>query len=138
MRTRDVKQRIIANAEEIRQLHARIRQTLRRRDESLENRQQWVEACREFRANYNWLAFPGGYWTDSKHNALARIVSGDSQAMEAAICFLEIRPYFFRSGYMFKDILRKAKKTPLSAAQSARLQKVLQSVEEWRRSKQKT
>ena len=25
--------------------------------------------------------------------------------VEAAICFLECRPYFFRSGYMFKDIL---------------------------------
>jgi hypothetical protein len=36
---------------------------------------------------------------------------------------------------MFKDILRKAKKAPLSEEQSARLKIVLDNVEEWRRCK---
>jgi hypothetical protein len=135
MRTRDIKQAIVANSEAIRQLHGRIRQTFRHRDESLAKWQEWEEAARDFHATWNRLAFPGGYWTDATSNALQRIVAGDQQAMEAAICFLEIRPYFFRSGYIFKDILRKAKKAPLSEEQSARLKIVLDNVEEWRRRK---
>ena len=46
----------------------------------------------------------------------------DSKAMKVAICFLECRPYFFKSGYMFKDILRKVKKAPLSDEQTLRLE----------------
>jgi hypothetical protein len=135
MRTRDIKQALVANAEAIRQLHDRVHQTFRHRDESLTKWQKWKQACQEFHANYDRLAFPGGYWSDTDSNALQRIVSGDQQAVEAAICFLEIRPYFFRSGYMFKDILRKAKKAPLSDEQSARLKVVLANLEEWRRRK---
>jgi hypothetical protein len=55
--------------------------------------------------------------------------------MEAAVCFLEVRPYFFRSGYMFKDILRKCKRAPLSREQSARLEAVMAGLAEWRRRK---
>jgi len=46
--------------------------------------------------------FPLGY---QGGGASRRILYGDPEAMEAAICFLEVRPYFFRSGYMYKDIL---------------------------------
>jgi hypothetical protein len=73
------------------------------------------------------LAFPGGY-----EGALDRIVSGDPETMEAAICFLECRPYFFRSGYMFKDILRKCKRAPLSPEQTSRLQTIEGKLAEWR------
>ena len=55
--------------------------------------------------------------------------------MEAAICFLECRPYYFRSGYMFKDILRKAKKAPFSTDQKIRLQVVIEAFDEYRRIK---
>lgn len=49
-----------------------------------------------------------------------------------ASCFLECRPYFFRSGYMFKEIHRKARRAPLSPDQMRRLQLVLQRLAEWR------
>ena len=52
--------------------------------------------------------------------------------MEAGICFLELRPYFFRSGYMFKDILRKCKQAPLSKSQAARLATVVEKFAAWR------
>jgi len=135
MTTRDIKQAIEANAEVIRKLHGRIHQAFRYRDDSLAKRQEWKEACQDFHANYDRLAFPGGYQGDGNSNALQRIVAGDPHAMEAAICFLEIRPFFIRSGYMFKEILRKVKKAPLSDEQSARLKVVLANVEEWRRRK---
>jgi hypothetical protein len=133
--TPDMKESIVSNAEAIRQLHDRVHRTFQRRDDSVAKRREWIEACQDFQTNYDRLAFPGGYWTNADSNALQRIVGGDEQAMEAAICFLEIRPYFFRSGYMFKDILRKAKKAPLSKKQSARLKVVLANLEEWRRRK---
>jgi len=107
-----LKTAMFENAVEIVCLHSRVRETSKRRDESAQRRQAWQLACTELHERYNDLAFPGGY-----DDALERIESGKAQAMEAAICFLELRPYFFRSGYMFKDILRKCKRAPLSPQQ---------------------
>jgi len=121
---------IRANAEEVAQLHARIHETLAFRDRSSEKRQEWQRACETFHSRYNELAFPGGY-----DGALERILAGDPEAMEAAICFLELRPYFFRSGYMFESILRKAKRAPLNHEQAARLQFVVQGLAAWRAKK---
>jgi hypothetical protein len=73
---------------------------------------------------------------DFRDSSLRRIEYGDPEAMEAAICFLEVRPYFFRSGYMFWDILRKCRKAPLSRAQAKRLSVVEKKVLEWRERKQ--
>ncbi len=135
MTTRDIVLTITENADEIRLLHKRIHSAFQHRDEGPAKRAEWEQACRDFHANYNRLAFPGGYWTDSKNNALSRILAGDAYTIEAAICFLEVRPYFFRSGYMFKDILRKAKKAPLSEDQAARLNKVIERLEAWKQNK---
>jgi hypothetical protein len=55
--------------------------------------------------------------------------------MEAAICFLECRPYFFRSGYMFKDILRRCRRAPLLPQQAVRLKVVEGKLAEWRQGK---
>ena len=93
---------------------------------------EWKEACEEFHARYDGLAFPGGY---QRGGALYRIAYGDADTMEAAICFLEIRPYFFRSGYMFKDILRKCRRAPLSSAQASRLKTIEKRLMEWRERK---
>lgn len=59
---------------------------------------------------------------------MERLIEGDLETMEAAICFLEVRPYFFRSGYMFDGLLRKVKHAPLSLEQRARLQVVADEV----------
>jgi hypothetical protein len=93
--------------------------------------QEWKRACAEMHSRYAKLAFPGGYNGD----VLDRILSGDPQAMETAICFLEVRPYFFRSGYMFKDILRKCRRAPLSRNQAERLRAIEKRLLEWRERK---
>ena len=125
-----LKTAMFENAVEIVCLHSRVRETSKRRDESAQRRQAWQLACTELHERYNDLAFPGGY-----DDALERIESGKAQAMEAAICFLELRPYFFRSGYMFKDILRKCKRAPLSPQQESRLKIVMGKLDEWRKRK---
>ena len=92
-----------------------------------EDLRNWESACREFHDRYDLLAFPGGY-----EGALERIVAGEPEAMDAAICFLEVRPYFFRSGYMYKDILRKIKRAPLSKRQADRVAAIIQTYEAYR------
>jgi hypothetical protein len=135
MNSRSISEVVTENADEVRRLHERIHMTLPHREESLEKRQEWEQACREFHMKYDSLAFPGGYWTDAENNALKRISAGDAFTVEAGICFLEIRPYFFRSGYMFKDILRKVKKAPLTEGQAVRLAEVIKKLEAWREAK---
>jgi hypothetical protein len=115
------------NARELARLHALIHETFAHRDEDTGQRTRWDVACAEFHARYNALAFPGGY-----DGALNRISSGDALAMEAGLCFLECRPYFFRSGYMYKDIVRRLKHAPLSESQALRLQTILDKLKEWK------
>jgi len=121
---------IVENAKRINQLKRRIDETFKQRDKNDHKRKEWEAACAEFHSQYDALAFPGGL-----SGAYERIVEGDPEAVEAAICFLECRPYFFRSGYMFKDILRKAKHAPLKDDQKARLDAVLKAYAEYRESR---
>jgi hypothetical protein len=125
-----IKERILENAAEIVRLHSRIHETVRHRDENPKKRLEWEQACAEFHTRYANLAFPGGYV-----GALERIRSGDPNTMEGAICFLECRPYSFRSGYMFKDILRRCRRAPLSPKQAIRFRMVEEKLAEWRKRK---
>jgi hypothetical protein len=130
VKTEDIKETILKNSSEVLRLHAALHETHRHRDESPQARDAWTQAAHEFRNRFNDLAFPGGY-----EGALDRLLSGDALAMEAAICFLELRPYFFHSGFMFKDLLRKSRKAPLSTEQQLRLDAIEVAVFEWRKEK---
>ena len=122
-----IKRTILENGAEITRLHTRVHETFRHRGESKRHRDEWSLACAEFHAKFDVLAFPGGY-----EEGRDRIDSGDPEAVETALCFLEVRPYFHRSGYMYKDLLRRVKRSQLSAGQSQRLAIVLEKLAEWR------
>ncbi|HYP04793.1 MAG TPA: hypothetical protein VER03_01055 [Bryobacteraceae bacterium] len=122
-----VRRTILANAAEIVRLHNGVRETFRRRGESEARFQAWKSAAEDFQARYRVLAFPGGY-----EGALERIESGDPNAVEAALCFLELRPYFFRSGYLYEKLLPRVKHALLSLEQAERLRTVLRRRAEWR------
>lgn len=111
-------------------LRTRLHETFAQRQLSPQQWSDWQHAYTEFYPRYMMLAFPGGL-----DGAYEKIVSGDPEAIESAICFLEVRPYFFRSGYMFKDILRMCKRAPLSPEQAARLEVVKEKLAEWKRRK---
>ena len=115
------------NAETLRRMKARVDETFARRDESPARRRDWEQACVAFNAGWDALAFPGGY-----HSALKRVVEGERNAVEAAICFLECRPYFFRSGYMYSKLMKLAKRATLTDSQDARLDAVAVRDEIWR------
>ncbi|MBV9825252.1 MAG: hypothetical protein JO001_06225 [Alphaproteobacteria bacterium] len=123
----DLKRLINENAATLRELHRRIHETFLHRDETTEGYHEWGDTCKQFHASYDQLAFPGGY-----DRALDRIVDGDPNAVESAICFLERRPYFFRSGYMFQKLLRRVGHAPLTNDQARRFQQVLVKRDLWR------
>jgi hypothetical protein len=127
--TARLKRTILENTAEIVRLDRRVEEALVDRNNPA-GRKRHEQACAEFHARYTGLAFPGGY-----EGAQDRILAGDPETMEAAICFLECRPYFFRSGYMFKDILRKCRRAPLSSDQADRLAKIELKLAAWRKNK---
>ncbi len=126
--TRDLGQQMLDNAKEVARLQARIRATYARAYTNPNLRWEWSQACADMPAAYNQLAFPGGY-----AGVPQRILAGDPETIETALCFLECRPYFFRSGYMFKVILKRMRRASLSASQAARLQVVLEKQIAWRK-----
>src|ERR1700761_4011028 len=115
------------NSAEINHLKGRIRETFALRDMSPQKRKDWEHACKAFHSRYDELTFPGGW-----DGALDRLIAGAPEPMKATICFLEVRPYFFRSGYMFDALLRRAKRAPLTLEQKARLQIVINDVAAWK------
>lgn len=102
-----VVQQIREGEAEIRRLHARIHEKYRDREKSDRARQEWRAAGHEFHSRYSELAFPGGL-----ECVFDRIREGDETTIETALIWLEVRPYFFRSGYHYKDILRSLRRAP--------------------------
>lgn len=108
------------NAKRVAELHNRIHETFKRRDTSPEAREDWSRACNEFHSQYDALAFPGGY-----EAGLQKIQAGDARAIEDALAFLEVRPYFFRSQYMRTKLTRLLKRAQLSPRQAEMFQRAL-------------
>jgi hypothetical protein len=59
--------------------------------------------------------------------ALSRLDRGDPDAIEEAIAFLEVDPWFFRSGYIKEIVNRRLKHVPLTRQQQTRLQEVIET-----------
>ena len=103
------------NAKLVTELHQRIHKEFRARPNSAAHR----DACKEFHERYDGLAFPGGY-----ESGLARLKDGDPATIEAALVFLEVRPYFFRSQYMMTKLTRLLNHATMSVGQRERFVKL--------------
>ncbi|HTF66993.1 MAG TPA: hypothetical protein VK638_30350 [Edaphobacter sp.] len=79
------------------------------------------------------LAFPVGFNEQTFFDQLGKC---DPLITEWALCFLELRPYFFRSGYVWQKLLRRLKHVPLSEEQERRFSDVIRSYGEWQAQKQ--
>ena len=110
---------IQSNGSKITQLRLRILETCAFRDEGPREMAEWRQACSEFHEHYQELAFPGGVF-----DARDRMRAGDEQSIEYAIAFLEVRPYFFRSGYMYQEYMRVLRNCPLSDSQRRRYDEI--------------
>jgi hypothetical protein len=112
----DFKNTFQRSAREIARLIERVNETAARRHLDAASRDEWLRACKEFHGQYHTLAFPGGF-----DAALERLEANDADTIEAVLCFLEVRPYFFRSGYMYTAFMRRIKRAKLTSQQSMRL-----------------
>jgi len=98
------------NAARLREVHGRIGETYARRGESDEAWTAWQEACAEYHARYDELAFPGGLAA-----GLEKIRRSDGAACEMALRYLEEPPYCIRSQYVMEDLKRALNKATLRA-----------------------
>ena len=127
MRPEAIREQIGANAVELRNMCGEVSGTAKHRGESAGAWHAWQEAARRFREQYDRLAFPGGV-----SSLRERLQSGDPFAAECALCFLEVRSYFFRSGYLFKDLTRWCKRVPFTPAQEERYRAFVTAYQTWR------
>ncbi|QKW57649.1 hypothetical protein [Stenotrophomonas sp. NA06056] len=126
--TRAPMERLIrANADEINRLRQAIRVAAGARWRGPEEMQRHAAACAEFNHRYERLAFPGGY-----ANALRQLAGHDPNTVDVVLTFLEVRPFFFRSGYMWKTLLKRVQRVPMGVKQRARMKKILDAYAAYR------
>lgn len=107
---------ISENAARLRTLHEEVTNALSEEGKGI----RWSRALAAFRESYDRLAFPGGL-----ERGLAALKAGDTDAVEHAVRFLESNPYFFRSGYIKEEIIRRLKHVSLSSDQRTRMGAVI-------------
>ena len=110
---------IETDARRIEELRAEVLRRAGQRDSSAITRDAWQKACQAFHDEFLLRSFPGGY------DAIASIREGDGTAIETALQFLEVDPWFFRSGYIKADVARALANAPLDEEQKARVRNVV-------------
>jgi hypothetical protein len=98
---------ILKNAERLRLLHKAMHTS---------ERKAWEDACNSFHARYEELCYPGG------GAQMLAMRSGDADAVETAVAFLEADPMFFRSGYIKEYLWKYIVRAPLTDQQKFRLE----------------
>jgi hypothetical protein len=125
-----IKRLMSDNAAVLRHLHRSVREAADLRSRGPAEMKAWVEACRDYHERYNDLAMPGGY-----DAVLDGLEASDPGAIELALCFVEQRPYFFRSGYMYTLLMRRLKKCAMNDEQAMRHAQVIERAAAWRQKK---
>ena len=122
---------IESNAARLRKLRETVKETSLHRTEGPEALQAWRRAAREFHDSYDELAFPGGL-----RSGLRRIEAGDIRAVEAAIIYLELRPFYYRAQYNRNVFIRLLKRRTLPSKLQRRFEAVIERLRTWRAAKQ--
>jgi hypothetical protein len=121
---------IESNAALLRKLHETIRETFLHRSEGPEAHAAWERACREFHERWDELAFPGGLQA-----GLRRIEAGDMQAIDTAIRYLELRPFYFRAQYIRNLFTRLIKRHALPPKLQNRFDATRERLKSWQRAR---
>lgn len=109
---------IRTEAEEIEHLREKIHTTFPLRDRHKKGYEEWHQACKAFHS-YQSRLWP---YLDRVYKEPSYT---DTELQEFVLTFLEIDPWFFRSGYHKEEMLRRIKRSPLKKAQQVRLRAVL-------------
>lgn len=121
---------IESNAALLRKLHETMHETFRHCSEGPEALEAWQRACREFHDRWDELAFPGGL-----QSGLRRIKAGDKESIEAAIRYLELRPFYFRAQYTRNIFTRLLKQQALPARLQQRFDATRERLRAWRKAR---
>jgi hypothetical protein len=111
---------IAAESARLGALHAAIHQTFRLRSRDARSRREWEQACAAFHS-----------YVSPMYSYLERACTveryTDKKLLEFAVCFLEVDPWFFRSGYFKESLLTRLKRSDLGEDARRRLRMVLLS-----------
>jgi hypothetical protein len=113
----DIAQLIRDESAKYRALHERIHQTCQRRHVDQPSQEAWRQACEAFHAFRSSL-------DPLFERAFQEITYCDKALIEFVICFLEVDPRFFRSGYIKQVILTRLKRSVLCEHDQRRLRGV--------------
>ena len=102
--------------------HARIHATCALRERSREDWQAWSKAAEAWHAQ---LYPTDVLWTDEFRAALK---ASSRDAIEQAILYLEVDPWYFRSGYLKDRLIRGLKRANLKEKDRDRLRNVIWNV----------
>ena len=114
----------------LRHLHEEVREAAQRRSESAEAQQRWQQACNEWHQRYDELSFPGGI-----REGLKKVEAGDLDAIEIAIMYLELRPFFFGAQYQRVAYTKRLKRLSLPPELKARFDAAMERLRAWRAAK---
>lgn len=109
------KELIAHNAKILTRLHEAIDDSFPKRNRSDSHFAAWQRACEEFHAQYWTLFYPGG------QDCLMGLQQCDRKSVQTAINFLEVDPYYFRSGYTKEYIWKYITRCQLSSLEIERL-----------------
>lgn len=100
----------------------KIHQTFHKRRESDGAWQEWSDTCRAVHR----IKLPTDFlWSDEHRD---KVRSGDREAIDDTIVYLEADPWYFRSGYLKEWLLDNLRKAPLNEENKSRLRKVILNV----------
>ena len=110
------------------QLNDEIQRTLPFRDLGKKDLyQKWSEACD---ASHLYRSPLNKFWTASFKSS---VQSGDREAINELITYLEVDPYYFRSGYLKGRLVRVIKNAPRTEEDNRRLRGII-----WNRAGEET
>lgn len=114
----DFTQLIAEEGARLGELHARVHRTFLRRDRDAKSRLDWERACDEFHSY-------GSRMDSYIERACKQSRYSEKKLLEFVVCFLEVDPWFFRSGYLKQIFLTRLKRSDLDEATKGRLRGVL-------------
>ncbi len=102
--------------------HSRIKATFRNRDQGDSSRKEWHDATSAW---HNQIYPTDVLWTD---DFMSDLRGSKRSAIEQAILYLEVDPWYFRSGYLKERLIRGLKACKISETDRRRLWNVVWNV----------
>jgi hypothetical protein len=117
-RSASIQDDIIGVSAKLKEIHAEVHRTSLRRHLDTTSRLEWEAACKAFHSFESTLdPYIERACNDERYD--------DSDLLEFVVCFLEVDPWVFRSGYLKQVFLTRLKRSRLDSVTRRRLLSVL-------------